>query len=215
MLCVRFFWDGSDLSLQQRLEGTSPAATANAYERQSIFQRREPLQDCSEFSVGHPIDDPSHSQAMSVAVLTLTATDFARRSDAGEIAQETLHRALRQSPLSGVATFFTAIDPSAFVMCLHDESPNSAGERHMYFLNGHQYPFANRWLDKPARFTMTVNGLSAGIYEHAKLDGMDVRAPHRHPRHALFVHSSIEIDSSASKPYHFREHTWRLSPTVM
>ncbi|RYP90866.1 hypothetical protein DL770_003004 [Monosporascus sp. CRB-9-2] len=74
-------------------------------------------------------------------------------------------------------------------MHLDDESPNSAGERHMQFLDGHQYPFANRWLEQPVRLAMAANGLSAAIYEHAKLDD---------------IH-----------PYHFRERTRRLSPIVM
>ncbi|RYO81078.1 hypothetical protein DL766_004800 [Monosporascus sp. MC13-8B] len=73
----------------------------------------------------------------------------------------------------GNAAALAAIDPSAFVVCLDDESPNSAGERHMQFLNGHQHPFANRWLDKPVQFAITANGLSVGIYEHAKLDDID------------------------------------------
>ncbi|RYO96895.1 hypothetical protein DL765_011468 [Monosporascus sp. GIB2] len=60
-------------ALQQRLEGTSPAAVANAYERQMCLERREPLQDSGESSVGVPIDAPPYSQAMNAAVLTLAA----------------------------------------------------------------------------------------------------------------------------------------------
>ncbi|RYP21980.1 hypothetical protein DL767_009147 [Monosporascus sp. MG133] len=78
----------------------------------------------------------------------------------------------------GGAAALAAISPSAFVMCLDDESPNSAGGRHIQSLNGHHlYPFANRWLDKPVWFAMTANGLSAGVCEHAKLDGTDADGP--------------------------------------
>ncbi|RYO96896.1 hypothetical protein DL765_011469 [Monosporascus sp. GIB2] len=62
---------------------------------------------------------------------------------------------------------------------------------------------------------MTADGFSVGIYEHAKLDGIDVRAPRRHTTRALFAQSSIEIEFSPSKSYHSYEHTWRRNPTVM
>lgn len=103
-------------------------------------------------------------------------------------------------------------------MCLDDESPSNAGERHTQFLlNGQAHPFANRWLDKPVQFAVASNGLSAGIYDHAKVDGMDVRGLHRHVTHALFAHPSNSFDSSSSNPttYPFYEHIWKPTPSIL
>ncbi|KUI60224.1 Lovastatin diketide synthase LovF [Cytospora mali] len=81
----------------------------------------------------------------------------------------------------GNAAAFAAIDSAAFVLCLDDKSPRTAGERHMQFLlqgcNGPQ-AFSNRWQDKSMQFAVTANGLAAGLYEHAKLDALHVRKLH-------------------------------------
>ncbi|KAK7752884.1 Type I Iterative PKS [Diatrype stigma] len=306
---VQEFLEGPGPALQKQLEQTSPDAIAEAYERQIYLQRREPLQDYSEFSVGHPVEAPAHSQAMRAAILTVAVIDFSRRLAAGDIPPDTLHgevltgdardwlfyatrrpavgldhmedyapnqrvAILRRghvfhlklpgpdTPLDLSAVYATyekilhaseeprvsictltaderdswakfrheleldptnaaslaAIDSAAFVMCLDDEAPSNAGERHTQFLvNGQDHPFANRWLDKPVQFAVASNGLSAGIYEHAKVDGMDVRGLHRHVTHALFAHpSSAESSLPASATtYPFFEHVWKPTPSVL
>ena len=112
------------------------------------------------------------------------------------------------------AAALAAIDSSAFVMCLDDEAPSNASERHMQFLlNGRHNPFTNRWLDKPVQFAVAANGLSSGIYEHSKVDGMDVRGLHRHVTHAIFAHSAKDLDSTAS-PYPFHEHVWKPALSI-
>lgn len=88
---IQEFLSGPGPSLQQRLEDTSPDAIAEAYERQVYLDRREPLQDYSEFTVGHPVDAPAHSQKMRAAILTLAVMDFARRLAAGDVPLDTLH----------------------------------------------------------------------------------------------------------------------------
>lgn len=88
---VREFLEGPGPVLQKKLEQTSPDAIAEAYERQIYLQRREPLQDYSEFSVGHAVDAPAHSQAMRAAILTVAVIDFSRRLAAGDIPPDTLH----------------------------------------------------------------------------------------------------------------------------
>ena len=81
-----------------------------------------------------------------------------------------------------------------------------------FLLNGYHRPFANRWLDKPVQFAVTANGLSAGIYEHSKVDGMDVRTLHTHITRALFAQPSGELFTSSAHPV--REYAWNLSPTI-
>ncbi|KAI1747664.1 hypothetical protein F4782DRAFT_535212 [Xylaria castorea] len=79
------------------------------------------------------------------------------------------------------AASLDAIDAAAFVVCLDDESPLTAGERHTQFLLGGRGHFlSNRWLDKPVQLVVAANGLSAGVHEHSKIEGLDVRDLHRH-----------------------------------
>ncbi|KAI1494570.1 polyketide synthase [Biscogniauxia mediterranea] len=292
------FLEGPGRPLQQRLKEVGSDAIADAYESQIYLERREPLQDYSEYSVGHPVEAPAHSQATRAAVLTVAAIEFSRRLLAGEIAPDTLHgmpltgeardwlfysirrpgtgvdRMERHTPnqtvailrrghlfqitlpesgidLSAVqaayneilrssndpqpsvctltaddrdswasyrheleldadnAAAFAAIDSAAFVVCLDDESPSTAGERHVQFLlNGESRPFANRWLDKPVQFAVTANGLSAGIYEHSKLDGMDVRTLHAHLTRELFAQPAAAPAAGATA-YPVRGFAWK------
>ncbi|KAI0164067.1 polyketide synthase [Xylariaceae sp. FL1272] len=84
----------------------------------------------------------------------------------------------------------SCLDKCAFIVCLDEESPLDPGQRFTQFLlNGHR-PFSNRWLDKPVQFAVTANGLSAGIYEHSKVDGLDGRLVHRQVVKALMSSSS-------------------------
>ena len=117
------FLEGLGPSLQQRLENTEPDIIARAYERQIYLERREPLQDYSEFSVGHPVDAPTHSQAVRAAVLTVAALGFARDLAAGEVAPDTLYG----MPLTNEARgwlFYATRRPDAGVDWVERYSPN-------------------------------------------------------------------------------------------
>ncbi|ROW10238.1 hypothetical protein VMCG_02040 [Cytospora schulzeri] len=110
----------------------------------------------------------------------------------------------------------TAIDKCAFIVCLDDEAPTTGGERHMQFLlNGQDGCLSNRWLDKPFQLVVTANGLSAEVYEHTKLDGMDVRSLHHHLTESLSfdVERDIRLDhmgSEAGLAYPVREFGWNV-----
>jgi hypothetical protein len=114
-----------------------------------------------------------------------------------------------------------AIDSAAFVICLDDESPSTAGERYMQsLLQGfNDRPFSNRWLDKSAQFIVTANGLSAALYEHSKLDGLDVRMLHTHITRKLFASPSSIWDTLPVRPsagYLLRELVWHsITPAVV
>ncbi|KAI1748688.1 polyketide synthase [Xylaria castorea] len=95
-----------------------------------------------------------------------------------------LRRSLESDP--GNADTLSSLDKCAFIVCLDEEAPGTAGERYTQFLhNGRDRPFANRWMDKSVQFAVTMNGLSSGIYEHSKFDGLDARLLHRHVVKAL------------------------------
>lgn len=113
------------------------------------------------------------------------------------------------------ADALTVIDQCAFVVCLDDEAPETGGERHMQFLlNGKDGRLSNRWLDKPFQLAVTANGCSAEVYEHTKLDGMDVRSLHHHLSETLFAHveTDFELDylGSKSSAYPMREFGWKI-----
>ncbi|TRX94306.1 hypothetical protein FHL15_004773 [Xylaria flabelliformis] len=272
---ARALMTGRGRALQQRLQEADHNTIADNYERQIWLERREPLQDYSQFSVIHPVECPAHSQALRAAIITAAALDFAVHSpwciDGGaygpvEVKNESwlfystrrpgpkvdynvrsapnqtlvvlcrghvFQLSLQESDLRGTlhalnvsyttilqcsrqpnamdicmltadersswsllrreltldtdnAASLDAIDAAAFVVCLDDESPLTAGERHTQFLLGGPGHFlSNRWLDKPVQFIVTANGLSAGVHEHSKIDGLDVRDLHRHTIGAL------------------------------
>lgn len=341
--------EGIGPSLQQMVEDATSSSIADDYERHIYLERREPLQDFSEFTVGHPLDAPAHSQAQRAAIVTVAAAEFARRLAAGQVPNDTLHgmpvagesrdwlfqatrrpgaevdrterhmtsshsvivlrrghvfeldmpgpavplqvlsvqaafeRVLNRSkePKASVcsltagdrkswflvcpptsiflhliyvyfgcihanntnfglkarselesdpenAKILRAIDSAMFIICLDDESPMTSGERHTQFLlGGQERPFTNRWLDKPIQFAVTANGLSAGIFEHTKIDGLDVRTLHRQIIHALFAdhYHSNQTDIGmgtdpdraipTSSDYLFREYLWNPPPAVL
>ena len=88
---IQEFLKGPGPLLQRRLEDMNPEEIAEAYELQIYLERREPLQDYSDFIVGHPVNAPAHSQTMRAAVLTVAVMDFARRVEAGDMPLDTLH----------------------------------------------------------------------------------------------------------------------------
>ncbi|KUI60431.1 Lovastatin diketide synthase LovF [Cytospora mali] len=150
------------------------------------------------------------SEDPQVAVSSFTADE---RKSWAHIRSE-----LEQLPENADA--LNAIDKCAFVVCLDDEVPETGGERHMQFLlNGRDGSLSNRWLDKPFQLAVTANGLSAGIYEHTKLDGIDVRSLHHHLTESLFSHG--ERDSrlghlgSEDLAYPFREFSWKVDEKVV
>lgn len=65
----RIFLEGIGPLLQRRVEESAPSDIAHAYDRQIYLERREPLQDYSEFTVGHALETPVHSQAERAAHL--------------------------------------------------------------------------------------------------------------------------------------------------
>lgn len=115
------------------------------------------------------------------------------------------------------ATTLACLDEAAFVVCLDDESPCSAGERYtQVLLNGIERPFANRWLDKTLQLIVTANGLSAETYEHTKVDGLDARPLHAHLCQAILAHpASQEISNSSQTPYAMQKYCWSPSPTAI
>ncbi|KAJ4414976.1 Type I Iterative PKS [Gnomoniopsis sp. IMI 355080] len=129
------------------------------------------------------------------------------------------------------AALLAVIDSCAFVVCLDDEAPQTAGERHVqFFENGLINPLSNRWQDKPMQIAVTANGFSAGIYNHTKLDGLDAAWLHIHMTRFLFSQQSREIDVTCRGPVssksigskdpvavcHLEELQWTLSshPTI-
>ncbi|KAK8000576.1 hypothetical protein PG990_013176 [Apiospora arundinis] len=314
---VQSLAEGIGPSLQKMVENgdaiPSGSMVADGYERQIYLKRREPLQDYSEFTVGHPLDAPVHSQARRAAIVTIAAAEFARRLAAGQIPADTLHG----MPMSGESRdwlFWSTRRPGAEVdhmeryvssrshsvvvlrhghvfelelpernvhlqvagleaafeevLGLSEESVPSlcsltAGDRNSWFLarseletdpenakilhaidtamfvrhtqfllGGQEHPFTNRWLDKPTQFAVTANGLSAGIFEHTKIDGLDVRTLHQHIVRALFAdehhHSNSHpakhqmangnsVNSSAMlSPIHsLRQHSWNPTSAVL
>ncbi|KAM0812782.1 putative polyketide synthase protein [Seiridium cardinale] len=303
---VQAFLEGIGPFLQQKVEESSPATIADHYEKQIYLERREPLQDYSEFSLGHPLNTPAHSQSLRAAIITITAVDFARRLTAGDIPPDTLHGkpvtgeardwlfwtthhpgadvdhmerfeptqsviilrhghtfhltlpspevpldlssvhaafehvvSLSESTSPHVCTLtadtrqswsqvrkelevnptnaatLRAIDSAMFVVCLDDESPTTSGERHTQFLiGGKGHAFTNRWLDKPIQFVVAANGLSAGIYEHTKIDGLNVRILHQRIIRTLFAHNGTEVGVPSSL-YEVHRHVWQPSPAVL
>ncbi|KAK7984416.1 hypothetical protein PG989_011818 [Apiospora arundinis] len=315
---VQSLTEGIGPSLQKMVENdeltSSGSMIADGYERQIYLERREPLQDYSEFTVGHPLDAPPHSQARRAAIVTVAAAEFAHRLAASQVPADTLHGmpmsgeardwlfwstrrpgaevdrmerhvsskshsvvVLRRGhvfelelpeqhvhlQVSGLEAAFEevlslseeqvpslcsltagdrkswflarseletdpenakilhAIDTAMFVVCLDDESPMTSGERHTQFLlGGQEHPFTNRWLDKPTHFAVTANGLSAGIFEHTKIDGLDVRTLHQHihswsPTPAVLQRVE-EIQAECQKSYGYIDHRYftakQLSP---
>ncbi len=103
-------------------------------------------------------------------------------------------------------------------MCLDDESPSTPGERHTQFLlNGSNHTLANRWMDKSLQLAVTANGVSAGIYDHTMIDGLDGRAMHRHITKALYTYNSWELDDQPQSlsTYPVKKIAWNYTDTVV
>ena len=73
---ISSFMNGRGPALQQQLEVAAPELIAENYERQIYLERREPLQDYSTFSIVHPVDAPTHTQAMRAALVTIAGLTF-------------------------------------------------------------------------------------------------------------------------------------------
>ncbi|KAK3942538.1 putative polyketide synthase protein [Diplogelasinospora grovesii] len=197
-----------------RMDRFTPNQTVAVLRRGHVFQISFPDQDTP---LHLPAVYAAYDNILRISdepkptVCTLTADD--RES------WVTFRNELELDPENTAA--LQAIDSAAFVVCLDNESPNTAGDRHMQFLlNSRHRDLVNRWLDKPVQFAVTANGVSAGIYEHAKIDGMDVRELHKHLTRALFAHSSSnKLEPSTSSPaiaaYPIREYVWRPSPSTI
>ncbi|KAK7222876.1 hypothetical protein V2G26_010879 [Clonostachys chloroleuca] len=148
------------------------------------------------------------SEKHAVPVCTLTSNDRVTWTKA---------RANLESNTDNASTL-ASIESAAFVVCLDDEEPTTAGERHMQFLlNGTSHHMENRWTDKPFQLAVTANGISAGIYDHSKVDGLNGRAMHRYITRSLFGFPSSEPESLVVNlsSYPVREVTWNLTPLTM
>ncbi|PSR80206.1 acyltransferase ChoActase/COT/CPT, partial [Coniella lustricola] len=152
------------------------------------------------------------SQESLPAVSSFTADD--RQSWAQR------HAELAKQPANSET--LAAIDCCAFVVCLDTESPVTASERHMQFLlNGTDANLANRWLDKPFQLVITANGASAGVFEHSKLDGMDVRALHHYLSEIVPARATNQLlcelppKTPAQMAYPLQELRWELSPDMI
>lgn len=88
---VRAFLDGPGSAVQQRLELLGADGIADNYERLLYLDRREPLQDFSQFVLGLPAETPSRSQAETAAIITATAFGFSRRLAAGLVDPDVVH----------------------------------------------------------------------------------------------------------------------------
>ncbi|KAJ8119102.1 hypothetical protein ONZ43_g3862 [Nemania bipapillata] len=118
----------------------------------------------------------------------------------------------------GNAETLRMIDSAAFVICLDDELPITASDRHKQFLlNGHERSFANRWLDKSLQLAVTANGVSGSIFGHTKMDGLDARALHMHISESLYAHSNLAVDDlpTPSETYPMREYFISPSASVL
>ncbi|KAI0428586.1 polyketide synthase [Xylaria sp. FL1042] len=118
------------------------------------------------------------------------------------------------------ADVLNMVDSAAFLVCLDDESPLTAGDRHMQFLlNGRTRLFANRWLDKSLQFAVTANGVSASIFNHTVMDGLDARALHTHISESLYAHARSGVAdhcwSTSSQTYPVREYFITPSAAIL
>lgn len=106
-----------------------------------------------------------------------------------------------------------AIDSCAFIVCLDDGAPATGGERFTQFLlNRSNSRLSNRWYDKPFQIAVGANGASAGVYEHTKLDGIDVRSLHHHLTAAISSYPAecFEVVGETGEARRVEELTWRL-----
>ncbi|KAI0388909.1 polyketide synthase [Xylariaceae sp. FL0594] len=191
-----------------RMERFEPNHTIAVLRRGHVFQVDLPATEplgigavCATYSeILKLSDDP----VLSVCTLTADERDSWAK-----------YRHHLEQETSNAATL-ACIDRAAFVLCLDDESPSTAGERYTQFLlNGAERPFANRWLDKTLQLIVTANGLSGETYEHTKLDGLDARGLHSHLCQAVLSHTGHNsTPPTETKPYHVLKHKWSRSRSV-
>ena len=110
------------------------------------------------------------------AVATLTADE---RQSWAEL--RTTVRSLRKENDS----LITMVEGAAFIICLDDESPETATERCNQFLLG---PPSNRWSDKSLQFVICANGVSGYICEHSMLDASSIKQLNSSVTDAILAH---------------------------
>lgn len=116
------------------------------------------------------------SEERRPAVATLTADT--RQSWAE------LHRMIRSINKEN-NDLIALIEDAAFVVCLDDESPDSATQRCNQFLLGSP---SNRWSDKTLQFVVCKNGVSAYICEHSMLDASSTKQLNASVTKAILAH---------------------------
>ncbi|KAI0020291.1 polyketide synthase [Xylariomycetidae sp. FL0641] len=187
-----------------RVERHAPSGTVAVLRRGHVFELRIPAGGGGASAVDVAALRASYEQIIGRSEESLPPVCALTADERGSWA--TLRRDLERQPSNAAA--LATIDASAFVVCLDDEAPSDSGARHTHFLlNGLENPFGNRWLDKPLQFSVASNGLSASIFEHAKIDLMDVRALHATVTSALFAQASQEPGHghASANPYPIRE----------
>ncbi|KID71992.1 polyketide synthase, partial [Metarhizium brunneum ARSEF 3297] len=193
------------------MERHAPNHTVAVLRRGHVFQLRLPdvEQTLDMLAVTRVYDDILTASCDTIPpVCTLTADE----RDSWALFRLDLERRPQN------AAVLACIDTAAFVMCLDDESPTNSGERYTQFMiNGAHRPFANRWLDKTLQFAVTANGISAEIYEHSKLDGIDTNRLHAHIARAILAHPPSETAdiSSVSPPYAVQQLMWEPSSATL
>ena len=77
------------------------------------------------------------------------------------------------------------IDRASFIVCLDDESPESASDRANQYLLG---SVSQRWGDKSLELVICKNGASAHVCEHSMLDGGSVQQFSEYIQRAILGH---------------------------
>lgn len=100
-----------------------------------------------------------------------------------------LHRTIR-SINQEKDDLITLIEDAAFVVCLDDESLDTATQRCNQFLLG---PPSNWWSDKSLQFVICKNGVSAYICEHSMLDASSTKQLNASVTKAILAHIPEKI----------------------
>ncbi|KAI1261599.1 polyketide synthase [Xylariaceae sp. FL1019] len=111
--------------VQRRLESAGPDNIADSYDRQVHLERRDPIQDSGLFTLIHPVETPSHSQAMRAAVLTVAGIQFARDLASGSLDVDTA-RALKARSNLSEWTFYATRRPEVDVDTNSRFAPNES-----------------------------------------------------------------------------------------
>jgi acyl carrier protein len=98
------------------------------------------------------------------------------------------NREILQCASEGNAEWLQTIEAAAFVICLDESMPETAGDRgHLFLQTGF-----NRWSDKTMQFVVCDNGMSATIGEHSMIDGYAARRLNSFIQDALESYSKTE-----------------------